>query len=229
MGDNTTRVVSLASALSMYLLILGVASSPDLSRVSWGDAPTWITAVVALAALIAAWRAGNIAGKLLRVETDREDRAERLDGERRAAAERAEQADLVAAWNDRGNFVILNGSRLPIWEVELVARHPDRAETVEAHLALVPPNGQRRRPFVNDENVWGGPIPVEDILDEMDALRMQVEIRFRDATGRIWTRDPHGSLRLVGRSATVQAKVATASAVAAMPRIEGGSAADEQT
>lgn len=221
MNDKTTRRASLGIALLMYLVILGVAWSPDLAMVNWGDAPTWVTAAVSLAALTAAWRAGHIATKLLRVETGREDRAERLDGERRDAVERAEQADLVAAWNDRGTFVILNGSKLPIWEVELVARHPESAVTAETNLSLVPPNGETRHPFVPGEDPWGAPIPVGDILDDIDAMQMQVEIRFRDAAGRIWSRDRHGALSLVGRSATVQATVAKGSAVTPPPQVGG--------
>jgi hypothetical protein len=221
MNDNTARRVSLGIALLMYLVIIGVAWSPDLTTVSWGDAPTWLTAVVSLAALAAAWRAGHIAAKLLRVETDRENRAERIDGERRDAVERAEQADLVAAWNDRGTFVVLNGSKLPIWEVELVARHPDSADIAETNLPLVPPNGETRHPFVPGEDPWGDPIPVDDILDDIDALRMQVEIRFRDAAGRIWRRDRHGALSLVGRSATVQATVANGRAGPPTPQVGG--------
>jgi len=212
MSDKTTMRVSVGVALLLYLVIVGVASSPDLSTVSWGDGPTWIAVGVSLAALAAAWRAGHIAAQLLRAETHREDRAERLDDERAPGAERAVQADLVAAWNDRGTFVVLNGSKLPIWDVELRARHPETADTAETRLTVVPPNRETRQPFVPAEDPSGAPIPVDDVLDDMDALLMQVEIRFRDAAGRIWSRDSHGTLNLVGRSESVQTPVAPGSA-----------------
>lgn len=144
MNDQSFRRTAIGGAAVMYLVILGVASSPDLGKVEWGDAPSWITALVAFAALAAAWWAGGTAAELLRVERSREDRTERQDLERQASGERAEQANWVAAWNDRGNFVVLNGSKLPIWDVSLMALHPARpeADVVEEDLALLPPGGR---------------------------------------------------------------------------------------
>lgn len=213
MTEGPTQRLALGGALLLFSALIVVAWSPRLDRVDWGDAPTWTAGAIALAALAAAWRAGTVAAELLRVEQIREDRTERLEQERRDVAERAEQADWVASWNDSGRYAILNGSRLPIWDVEVRAIHPETSATFSETIGVVPP-GDVRHPFVPEEDDWGAPLPVEDILGDMDALRMQVEIRFRDAAGRLWRRDQHGMLNLLGRSAFVQAVTATATAAA---------------
>jgi hypothetical protein len=201
MNDQFSRRAALAGAASLYLLILAIASTPDLSQIDWGDAPAWATVCIASVALAAAWWAGHTAAALLRVERQREDRAERIERERRASIDRAEQADLVAAWNDRGKFVVLNGSPLPIWDVELRAVHPERAEVFKEALPLIAP-GELRVPFVPVEDAWGAMLPVDDILEAMDALGMRVEIQFRDAAGRAWRRDRFGMLTRIDRTAS---------------------------
>lgn len=193
MDDGVSRWTALAGAAALYLLIVAVAASPDLSQIDWGDAPAWITASVALAALVAAGWAGHSAAALLRVERQREDRTERLESERRESAARAEQADRVAAWNDRGRFVVLNGSNLPIWDVKLTTVHPESTDAFREHVPLIAPGGFRL-PFVPAEDPWGAVLPVEDILEALDAPGMRVEIQFRDAAGRTWRRDGDGML-----------------------------------
>jgi hypothetical protein len=76
-------------------------------RVDWGDVPTWVGALTTIGALIAA-------GWLVKVELGRDRRTTE-------ASARAQQADLVASWNDQVDSdswaVVRNGSQLPIYDV----------------------------------------------------------------------------------------------------------------
>jgi hypothetical protein len=137
MSETTQRRLALTGALVFYVVILVVASEPDVSDVDWGDAPTWLAGGVALAALVAAWRAGSIAAELLRVERSREDD--------RAWRDASSQARLVSAWIDVGyqrdefgsptaveslTGFVRNASAVPVHDVE-VSPLLDRRDTVD--------------------------------------------------------------------------------------------------
>lgn len=202
MEDLVKPVWALTGTALMFGAIVVIAANPDWERINWGDAPTWFAGVVAVVALYYASKAASHAIGILRLEQARENRALQAQDERQAAAERAEQADRVAAWNN-GDFTVINGSNLPIWDVELTAHDPEvPMQTVRENVRLIPP-GHHQYAFPNYEPGVVGMdergLPVHD--DSWTQL--QVDIRFRDAAGRIWMRDRYGTLHLVGRAAFV--------------------------
>lgn len=217
MRDRVPASWVYAGLAAFVVAVIVAAWGPDLGHVEWGDAPTWVAGVIALLALLAAWRAGSIARELLKVEHGRNKRAEDADAERRRLAERQEQADRVAAWNN-GDATILNGSDLPIWDVavEFIDAEGEYNGT-ESRSVLPPGTTQIPFPFYVPPDEWSPGVPY--VSDEWK--RIQIEIRFRDAAGRRWRRDRHGILTLVGRDAFVDGVVAVALADAHSPTVTG--------
>lgn len=150
---------------------------------TWGDLATWVTAIVTLGALVAAIAAVRRSGKLLQIEQDRDQARDKRDAELREAAERAEQADLVAAWpedvEDFGPLSVrlTNGSSLPVYDVELEFVGPSGVETEKA--GLLPPGTQ-----LHD---W--PQGMHD--GEGTLADFRVALRFRDTAGRVWRRNEY--------------------------------------
>jgi hypothetical protein len=194
------------SSRGIKIYVLGI----DFSGVDWGDAPTWITAVATIAALIAAGLAVRASWAVLKLETRREDRAEKADAERRAAAERAEQADYVAAWMHWNDGVplfpdttifgpmmgqgwgalVTNASSLPIYTVALVFYGRDGEERDRVEKDFVPP-GESHVP-------WNKELRQGDGEDRELGTDIRVEIFFRDTAGRTWRRDMNGVLHRTG-------------------------------
>ena len=211
MKDSVKPGWVLAGTAVVFVVLVVIAADPDWDGISWGDAPTWFAGVVAVVAVFFASKAASQAIGILRLEQARENRALQAERERQAAAERAEQADRVAAWNN-GDFTVLNGSDLPIWDVELTAHDPEvPLATMRENVRLVPP-GHHQYAFPNYEPEIVGTdergLPVHD--DSW--TRLQVDIRFRDAAGRVWMRDRFGTLQLVGRAAFITPEGITATA-----------------
>jgi hypothetical protein len=189
----------------------------------WGDVPTWVNAGVTLLALGAAAlavrharREADAATEALKIEQERDRLREAEAAERRKDAERAEQADLVAAWLVRDpsrltasladpNPVtanVENGSRLPVYDVELEFFGPPgfakvNLGTLPHGKAVIDPPPEVRR---------------EDGTTTDD---LNLTLTFRDTAGRVWYRDEHGMLDQTGR------KVFARGAVHAEVRITG--------
>ena len=204
MSETTQRRLSLTGAFVCYLVILLVASEPDVANIDWGDAPTWIAGGIALLALMAAWRAGSIAAELLRVERRREDD--------RAKREAGAQASLVSAWIEVGyerdefdsptaveslTCFVRNASQVPVHDVKVIPLLDRRSKTrngrewIAAHLEFptLPPTDQPvtkpiRGPVVSSVN--------SAAEDAQIALRCTIE--FTDSSGIRWVRYPNGEL-----------------------------------
>jgi hypothetical protein len=96
-----------------------------VSNIDWGDVPTWITAVAAVFALIAAAIAVSHSLRLLKLEQQREDRAETMERARQDREARAEQADQIAVWiSSPDTALVFNGSAQPVYaaHVEIIER-----------------------------------------------------------------------------------------------------------
>lgn len=81
--------------------------------INWGDVPTWLSAVVSGAALVAASIAGHAAHKTLKIEMQREQgRQEEILARRNDVL--ADQAKRVVCWAGRGtDFVEMDGPHHP--------------------------------------------------------------------------------------------------------------------
>lgn len=163
----------------------------------WGDVPTWVNAGVTFIALCAAVVAVRRSGALLRVEQGRDHQRDEREAEQRNAAERAEQADRVAAWLVRDpsrpsasladpNPVtanVMNESHLPVYDVEL--EFDGAFGFAKANLGTLPPGSAVLDP------------PQEVRRDDGTTTdELSLTVTFRDSAGRVWHRDEEGRLRL---------------------------------
>lgn len=204
MSETTQRRLSLTGAFLCYLVILLVASEPDLAHIDWGDAPTWIVGGIALLALGAAWRAGSIAAELLRVEQRREDD--------RAKREASSQASLVSAWIDVAyerdeldnpisveslTCFVRNSSPVPVHDVKVIplldrrSRTRNGSEWIAANLEFptLPPTDQ---PLTRP--IRGPVVSVVDSAAEDARIAVRCTIEFTDSSGTRWVRYPNGEL-----------------------------------
>lgn len=205
------RVWPYAAGIAVVLIAAGAVFG---GRGSWGNVPTWVLAVSALLALVAAAFAAVAAYELLRVESRRHALAAEEQRTREEAQRRA-QASKVAAWYGRWSSVvkgpgmtadhrewlrcgavISNASDLPVYNVRVSlcvavgssARLTWRqGERFAGALRLVPPG--------------------QEHVEMPDHLRTEEEasgnqptwlaaIEFTDAAGVRWLRDPRGRLEL---------------------------------
>jgi hypothetical protein len=208
-GKALRRSWPYAAGAAVVLIVVGAVFG---GSGNWGNVPTWVLAITALLAFIAAAFAALVTYELLRIESRRdqvaaEERRQRDDAERRA------QASRVAAWYGRWSSVvkgpgmaadhrewvrwgaiISNVSDLPVYNVRVsfcVAVDPSAAltwrhgERYLGALRLVPPG---------EEHVE---MP-DHIRGDGDASQNEptwlVAIEFTDASGARWLRDPRGRL-----------------------------------
>lgn len=204
MSETTQRRLALTGAVVFYIVILVVASEPDVSNVDWGDAATWFAGGMALLALVAVWRAGSIAAELLRVVRRREDD--------RAKREASSQASLVSAWievgyerDELGNPIavesltcfVRNASPLPVHDVKVIPLLDRRSETrngrewIAATLELptLPPADQ---PVIAP--VRGPVVSSVSGVAEDARIAARCTIEFTDSSGTRWVRYPSGEL-----------------------------------
>jgi hypothetical protein len=160
---------------------LGQTNAEDLvMTMPLGDWATWTGVVVTLGALLAA------AG-VLRIELMR-------DRDARSAAARNEQANLVAAWDDRRDpdsfATIRNGSQLPVYDVELLIFDSEARNLLwTARFPVVPP-AETVGVFVVQHSQTGA-----DIRGGGSTVGPhRVVVDFRDAANRRWKRDLGGRL-----------------------------------
>lgn len=158
----------------------------------------WATAVVAAGALAAAVVAARVSWRVLQIELDR-------DSERREVAERAAQADSVAAWATTVDHefaeltvprslgaVVRNASSLPVYNLVVTFIGPDGTDRARITVPVFPPGEDQfhcpiepRRPERQDDEV---PVYAESFSE------FAVALTFRDTAGRTWVRDQHGQL-----------------------------------
>jgi hypothetical protein len=167
-----------------------------------GDWATWVNAVVSFVALVAAIIAVKRSSAMLKVEQGRDSQPDERDAQERKAAERAEQADHVAAWiGFPEGLTVRNGSSLPIYDVEVrvLLQGEPVGETVR--LPVLPPGEETPRiPTKHDSS------PNASVQLGWDARREAVaEITFRDVGTRLWSRDGAGVLRAIGREVSGEA------------------------
>ena len=173
---------------------------------NWGDVPTWITALATILALIAAVWAVRASWSVLRLEQQREDRAEKAEEERREQVHRAAQADAVAGWIHRLDAVyhdvagtletppiwgakIVNVSLLPVYDVKVGFHRPNGRRLADVDYGLLPPGETFVASPVN--------LAIEDPVGPGNEKSVRVEVEFRDTAGRVWLRDRYGLLTLV--------------------------------
>lgn len=204
MSETTQRRLSLTGAFVSYLVILLVASEPDVAHIDWGDAPTWIAGGIALLALVAAWRAGSIAAELLRVEQRREDD--------RAKREASSQASLVSAWIEVGyerdeldkpiaveslTCFVRNASPVPVHDVKVIPLLDRRSRTrsgrewiaADLEFPTLPPTDQ---PLTRP--IRGPVVSLVDSAAQDAQIAVRCTIEFTDSSGTRWVRYPSGEL-----------------------------------
>ena len=204
MSETTQRRLSLTGAFVSYLVILLVASEPDVAHIDWGDAPTWIAGGIALLALVAAWRAGSIAAELLRVEQRREDD--------RAKREASSQASLVSAWIEVGyerdeldkpiaveslTCFVRNASPVPVHDVKVIPLLDRRSKTrsgrewiaADLEFPTLPPTDQ---PLTRP--IRGPVVSLVDSAAQDAQIAVRCTIEFTDSSGTRWVRYPSGEL-----------------------------------
>ena len=204
MSETTQRRLALTGAFVFYIVILVVASEPDVSDVDRGDALAWFAGGIALLALVAAWRAGSIAAELLRVERRREDD--------RAKREASWQASLVSAWIEVGyerdefdhpiaveslTCFVRNASPLPVHDVKVIPLLDRQSETrngrerIAANLEFptLPPTDQ---PVTTP--IRGPVVSLVDSAAEDAQIAARCTIEFTDSSGTRWVRYPSGEL-----------------------------------
>lgn len=168
----------------------------SVNNIDWGDVPTWITAAATVAALVAAVLAVRASWQVLKLEAQRENRAEQAEAERRSREDRADQADLVAVWPaGYSGAVIRNGSALPIYRVT-VTYVTSAGEVHESTEVDVVPPGEREAPWPPDAQT---PDDEGNVTFNFDLVHARNGIRFVDSAGRRWHRDGNGVLALTGR------------------------------
>lgn len=176
--------------------------------------PTWVTGVGTLGLAVVAFLDGRATRKEnqeLRQEVrDERDKADRLSAEeaqRRKKAEERAQAEQVVVWSDRANSGdgrlvgddtsfrargtviaawVANHSAAPITNVEVKWVHLEGSGVITSRtIALVPPEQDRGyvRPVQFDRGNWPDVMPLELV--------------FKDARGRTWSRGRTGELDLL--------------------------------
>lgn len=162
-----------------------------LANIDWGTVPTWVSAGSAVSALITAAVALIYAR---RTWTKSVDEARR------------KQADLVAAWVEKGaagafQCRVRNASNLPVYDVHVVVN--GYGEVVvpglgEWEAQIVPPADTGLTweiPSAEAERTRG-PAVVYGEIDTRGVLAQDLlaEIRFTDTAGRRWRRSDQGLL-----------------------------------
>ena len=179
---------------------------------AWGDVPTWIAGIAAVAALVAAAMAAHQTKSLLVIEQARDDRVEQ--------AEIRKQALQVSAWatghapeiepeggpgicSPSVGALVFNGSPLPIYRVHIVVWWQN-TEIKTGTIDMLPPGKSwiaDLDPYEFDQIVGNahasavvtGWTSVRE-WEATAAQRLRVEVSFRDADNRSWTRDRDGVL-----------------------------------
>ncbi|MEJ5915453.1 hypothetical protein [Pseudokineococcus sp. 1T1Z-3] len=169
-----------------------------------GDLPTWLGVLVSALALGAAAVAATHAGRVLRIESARDARAEE---DRRELQARGVSAWVAVHLDDRGSrqdgFVLHNVSDAPVHDVTVRFLSPDYKGWRDATMLVVPPG----RYFTRDgEPTYGWYFP-----DHVDAYPGTIrpvmkkeqwrvaELTFTDSAGRRWRRDGRGTLSTTPR------------------------------
>lgn len=146
-----------------------------------GDPAAWLTAVAALAAVVAAVAGGREASRLYSLEAARD--AARAEDARRV------QASQVSVWlgpeDEWERYYIWNASNAAVTDV--VVTVGAAGEVVElADLGVVPPSPEPERILISDDavDVYGA---------RLREQHRQVHLRldFTDAAGNRWYRTPH--------------------------------------
>lgn len=172
----------------------------------------YVTAGIALVAVV-------LSGLAYKREANRDDRTLQWDHERREREERAEQADLVAAWCARKVDVVqpdphtmtmaeaaifaqawgaqvVNNSQLPVYKVEATFTFGDEpAHQSPIDVGVLPPG---KVVFVD----WPDSMRQDSTITGAEEL-VGVVLRFKDTAGRVWERDPEGVLHLLRRDRRV--------------------------
>lgn len=175
----------------------------------WSMIASVVAALGTLGALGAAIYAGVWAGRVAKVEFDRDARAESDRRDRDTEAQRA-QASKISAWlaqeDERHETVwhieIGNSSDEPVYDVDLfIYMHAPGAKSHEdpvyyhfhKNARVVPPGGTKLK-TTSDEG-----------LRLADSRTRLVALAFRDATNRNWTRNEWGVLTIAEEPCDVKA------------------------
>jgi hypothetical protein len=186
------------------------------AETSWGDVPSWVTAVATVLALIAASYAAWRTGKIVNIELGR-DRDRERDEERRQASQVAAWAaesvhDPVGGTSVFSQFTmmsvsgyVVNGSSQPIFNVH-VGWFVDDEQIHETNVAVLPPGGVETWEMPDEvisrfdgETSDQGTRPLRrfleaELLSSMTAERLRLQVGFDDSHGRRWSRDRFGNL-----------------------------------
>lgn len=172
----------------------------------------WVTAIAGVIALGAAFWAAIYAGRLFKVESDRDHRME--------SRAKREQASLVNAWwvtwggpgGDRYGLLFRNSSTAPVFSLQVNSTSSGKTRAPLA-LAWLPPGeyvvenqkSDRTRAAPSGDSTqnkssWGLAQSVEALPEPPHPMlrgrEYTVGIEYmRDSVGNWWTRDTHGVLQ----------------------------------
>lgn len=177
---------SLQAAGVVLLLLLVVAGTGwALTGHEPSELAGWIEAVATALALLAAMIAAIFAVGAFRIETARERRWE--DSAARA------QAEVVAAWGHRGEVIIVNGSALPVYDVQLVVLIRGKSVAMKLnHLQPTDVGGRKVRETVFLKHFDTQYRAADAAGEGMPSTLVVIE--FSDAAGQRWLRDARGRL-----------------------------------
>ena len=173
--------------------------------------PLWLSAIAAVLMLVVAAALAALAYRGQRAMVRRLDLLEALS-RREAELQARAQAQKVAAWavSERETYesvlrrgivgaAVRNASGAPVYGVELIYSDPPAAWTAVRHVGMVPPAvGADVHAGFDVEHTTGPPDPARINADGSVRLApsadMAVEVRFTDARGVRWSREPSGIL-----------------------------------
>lgn len=164
----------------------------------WGSISDIVTAVAAVAALVAATFAAHAAIKTNVQQGLQLERLEAADRERLAAEER-KQAELVAAWLglDRADSPVpvvrwSNSSAQPVYDVTYFMSTP--FATTEALYRFAGPTEPTTRPRAQQALLSAQDELVESWEQLLAEDQFRVAVTFRDSGNRWWLRDYFGTV-----------------------------------
>lgn len=181
-----------------------------MDAIDWGNVPSWISAIVSIAAFVAASLAARAAWKQVKFTAS--------DQYHRNSLREQEYASRVAVWASPSHtefgqieYHYANFSDLPIFNLLIT---PAAAPHRRAAMQVVAPTDKIRYIIpdrINEElpsglKFSGIPLSKEkrkalfEINERVHALAQSgVYIQFRDAAGQVWRRDPNGNLAKADR------------------------------
>lgn len=167
--------------------------------VNWGDVPTWVSAIAAIGALVAAIVAGRTAKRIFLLELARDKDA--------TEEKKRSQATHISAWakwtktnvgHNLPMLIIRNASDLPVYDVQFDLVDQLNVVLSSEHQDVLAPSEQPvELALVISADRRAG-------LSEAKGQSLRVRLSFRDSSGTAWMRETDGSLYQVVSDASAR-------------------------